>query len=89
MIQTDDFSFYEHPENPLDEVKDITHIQNAIDKLPNGYKSVFCLYVIEEYKHKEIAKMLNIDVGTSKSQLYKARKMLKEQVQNHQLKSSQ
>jgi RNA polymerase sigma-70 factor (ECF subfamily) len=89
MIQTDDFSYYETAENPLDEVKDISHIQVAIDKLPEGYKTVFCLYVLEEYKHKDIAEMLNIDVGTSKSQLYKARKMLKAQLQNHQLKSSQ
>lgn len=89
MIQTDDFSYYETAENPLEEVEDVSQIQKAIDRLPDGYKSVFCLYVLEEYKHKDIAKMLNIDVGTSKSQLYKARKMLKEQLQNYQLKSSQ
>ncbi len=89
MIQTDDFSYYENTENPLDEIEDISHIQKAIDQLPEGYKAVFCLYVIEECKHKDIAEMLNIDVGTSKSQLFKARKILKEQLHNHQLKSSQ
>lgn len=89
MIQTEDFSYYEAAENPLEEVRDVSHIQEAIDKLPEGYKAVFCLYVLEEYKHKEIADMLNIDVGTSKSQLYKARKMLKTQLEDHQLKSSQ
>jgi len=88
MIQTDDFSYHQAAENPLNEVEDISHIQEAIDQLPEGYKTVFCLYVIEECKHKDIAKMLNIDVGTSKSQLYKARKMLKEQLEQHQKQKS-
>lgn len=89
MIQTDDFSYYEHADNPLDEVGDTSEIEKAIDKLPEGYKTVFCLYVIEEYKHKEIAELLNIDVGTSKSQLYKARKILKEELKAYKLKTSQ
>lgn len=89
MIQTDDFSHYENESNPLDEVEDISHIQEAIDKLPEGYKAVFSLYVLEEYKHKEIADLLNIDVGTSKSQLYKARKILKQELIAYKLKSSQ
>lgn len=89
MIQTDDFSYYENADNPMDEVQDVSHIEQAIDRLPEGYKTVFCLYVIEEYKHKEIAELLNIDVGTSKSQLYKARKLLKEELQAHKLKSTQ
>jgi RNA polymerase sigma-70 factor (ECF subfamily) len=88
MIQTDDFSYYETAENPLDEVQDTSHIEKAIDKLPAGYKTVFCLYVLEDYKHKEIAEVLNIDIGTSKSQLYKARKMLKDYLRDHKLKSS-
>lgn len=55
---------------------ELTHIQNAIDALPEGYKMVFNLFAIEGYKHEEIAVMLNISEGTSKSQLHKARKML-------------
>ena len=86
MISTDSFDHYTLQDNPMDDVEDITHIQEAIDQLPDGYKTVFYLYVIEEYKHKDIADMLNIDVGTSKSQLYKARKMLKENLQNMNLK---
>jgi RNA polymerase sigma-70 factor (ECF subfamily) len=88
MIQTDDFSYYEHAENPLDEVEDTSQIEKAIEKLPEGYKAVFCLYVLEDYKHKEIAEVLNIDVGTSKSQLFKARKLLKEYLQDYKIKSS-
>ena len=52
------------------------HIQELIDDLPEGYKMVFVLYAVEGYKHHEIAEMLNISEGTSKSQLSKARKVL-------------
>ncbi len=55
-------------------------IQLLIDNLPEGCKMVFNLYVIEGYKHNEIAKMLNINEGTSKSQLAHARKLLQEQI---------
>jgi RNA polymerase sigma-70 factor (ECF subfamily) len=52
-------------------------IQYYIDQLPEGYKTVFLLNVVEGYKHQEIAEMLNITEGTSKSQLHKAREILK------------
>lgn len=54
----------------------VEDIQKLIDKLPEGYKLVFNLYAIEGYKHSEISKKLNISEGTSKSQLFKARKWL-------------
>ena len=57
------------------------HIQELIDGLPAGYKMVFLMYAVEGYKHQEIAKMLNITEGTSKSQLFKARKMLQEKLE--------
>ena len=57
---------------------DVEHIQALIDALPEGYKAVFILYAVEGYKHQEIAEMLNITQGTSKSQLFKARKLLQE-----------
>ena len=53
------------------------NIQQAIDQLPSGYKTIFLLHVIEGYKHEEIAAKLNISVGTSKSQLSRARDMLR------------
>ena len=53
-------------------------IQKLIDKLPNGYKMVFNLFAIEGYKHSEIAAQLDISESTSKSQLFKARKLLQE-----------
>ncbi|PID68815.1 MAG: RNA polymerase subunit sigma-70 [Flavobacteriia bacterium] len=52
-------------------------IQEAIDLLPQGFKTVFLLYVVEGYKHEEIAEQLHISVGTSKSQLSRARQALR------------
>ncbi|MEO9804855.1 MAG: sigma-70 family RNA polymerase sigma factor [Reichenbachiella sp.] len=51
-------------------------IVNVIQKLPNGYRTVFNMYVIEGYSHKEIGEKLNISENTSKSQLSKARASL-------------
>ncbi|HLS29708.1 MAG TPA: RNA polymerase sigma factor [Flavobacteriaceae bacterium] len=56
----------------------VDHIQHLIDDLPAGYKMVFVLAAVEGYKHAEIAEMLDIAEGTSKSQLSKARKHLKQ-----------
>ena len=56
----------------------VTEIQCLIDGLPEGSKMVFNLYVIENYSHKEIAEHLGINEGTSKSQLFHARKKLQE-----------
>ena len=53
-----------------------TEILKEIDKLPDGYRIVFNLYVIEEYKHFEISEMLGIGESASRSQLVKARKLL-------------
>ena len=55
-------------------------IQQLIDSLPDGYRAVFVMYAIEGYKHHEIAELLNISEGTSKSQLFKARKLLQQQM---------
>lgn len=51
-----------------------------INNLPDGYRLIFNLYVIEGYQHDEIAAMLNIQPGTSRSQLVKARNMLQKQI---------
>lgn len=55
-------------------------IQKMIDSLPDGYKTVFVLYAVEGYKHGEIAELLQISENTSKTQLFKARKMLQNMV---------
>lgn len=65
------------------EVFSTDDIQYLIDNLPEGCRTVFNLYAIEGYKHQEIAEMLKISEGTSKSQLAHARKLLQNQI-NHQ-----
>jgi len=64
----------------LDKKHNEEHLQWCIDQLPDGYRMVFVLFAIEGYPHQEIAEKLNISEGTSKSQLYKARKALQEMI---------
>ncbi|TXD50804.1 MULTISPECIES: RNA polymerase sigma factor [unclassified Polaribacter] len=56
----------------------VEDIQKLIDQLPEGYKMVFNLFAIEGYKHSEIAEKLGVSESTSKSQLFKARKVLQQ-----------
>jgi len=58
----------------------VEDIMKAMQQMPDGYKVVLNLYIVEGYKHKEIAEILNISIGTSKSQLSKARKMIQEKL---------
>jgi RNA polymerase sigma-70 factor (ECF subfamily) len=53
-------------------------LEKAIAELPPGYRTVFTLHDIEGYEHEEIAGMLGVSIGTSKSQLHKARMRLRE-----------
>jgi RNA polymerase sigma-70 factor (ECF subfamily) len=53
-------------------------LENALKQLPNGYRTVFVLHDVEGYEHYEIAGMLGIAEGTSKSQLHKARLKLRQ-----------
>ena len=54
-----------------------------IQDLPRGYSTVFNLYAIEDYSHKEIAEMLGISEGTSRSQYVRARQILQEKVKQY------
>ncbi len=58
-----------------------------VQSLPVGYRLVFNMYAIEGFSHKEIASQLDITVGTSKSQLFKARRELQQKLES-QLNSS-
>jgi len=57
-------------------------LTSLVQKLPTGYRTVFNLHVIEGYKHQEIAEMLDISESTSKTQLLKAKKMLRMKLEN-------
>jgi RNA polymerase sigma-70 factor, ECF subfamily len=68
-------------ENEIEEMRiaklKADRVIELIQELTPGYRTVFNLYVVEEYSHKEIAEMLNISIGTSKSNLAKAKAKLK------------
>lgn len=76
----DDETYFEETHNQIESQLTLDEIQFLIDQLPDGYKMVFNLYCVEGYKHQEIAQLLNISEGTSKSQLSHARKMLQQQL---------
>ena len=73
----------EKEQDQFDKVEelDTNIVMQAIEKLTPAYKAVFNLYVIEDYSHKEIADMLEISVGTSKSNLSKAKQNLRKYLQ--------
>ncbi len=58
-------------------VVDRIALKNAIAELPAGYKKVFILHDIEGFEHEEVARLMGISIGTSKSQLHKARLKLR------------
>ncbi len=58
-------------------VVDRIALDDAIAQLPPGYRSVFVLHDVEGYEHEEVGKLLGVSVGTSKSQLHKARMKLR------------
>ncbi len=59
---------------------EVEELNKLIESLPLGYKTVFNLYAIEGYTHQEIAEMLGIQEGTSKSQLSRARGLLQQKL---------
>lgn len=59
------------------QVVDRIALKNAIAELPNGYRRVFLLHDVEGFEHEEVARRMGISVGTSKSQLHKARLKLR------------
>lgn len=65
----------------------LDELMGLIQSLPNGCRMVFNLYVIEGYKHEEISEQLGISVGTSKSQLSRAKSLLQEKLRIEELRS--
>ena len=60
----------------------VQHIRQAMSSLPDGYRIVFSLYAIEGYDHEEISKILGVSLSTSKSQYSRARKKLRDLLEN-------
>jgi RNA polymerase sigma factor (sigma-70 family) len=67
-----------------DEMLAAKDILKLLEQLPTGYRTVFNLYVMEGYKHREIADLLGISINTSKSQLILAKKRLKDLIEQTQ-----
>ena len=59
---------------------DAEYLEQAIQDLPDGYRMVFILIEIEGYAHKEVAEMMGISTGTSKSQLFYAKRRLRKRL---------
>lgn len=69
---------YSSEENIILDQFDLEQLLQIIRRLPDGFQQIFSLYAIEGYKHKEIAELLGISEGTSKSQYARARAQLQE-----------
>jgi len=61
----------------------IDYLLKIIQELPDRYRLVFNLYVLDGYSHSDIAQMLEINIGTSKSNLARARQILKKTIENY------
>ncbi len=75
-----DFNVFEskfHTEEDFASNLDAQTLLSYLQRLPPGYRTVFNFYAIEGFSHEEIAEKLGISIGTSKSQLFKAREFLK------------
>ncbi len=76
QVSFDEISEVDNPvEKQLDTGK-IRDMEQAIMKLPDGARKIFVLHDIEGYQHNEIAEMTGLAIGTSKTQLHRARKLL-------------
>src|SRR5690606_12533653 len=61
----------------------LKYLLQIIQELPDRYRLVFNLYVLDGYSHKDISEMLDITIGTSKSNLARARQILKKTIENY------
>jgi len=87
LIFTDKIEIFETIiENEVELTIAVEDLNNYMNALPEGCKVVFNMYVIEGYKHAEIAEILNVSVGTTKTQLYRARKALQEMITSNKKK---
>ena len=78
VMSTDDPAAFERPETKKAAPEAAVDIDRALETLPPGARAVFVLHDVEGYKHEEIAKMTGVATGTSKAQLHRARRLLRE-----------
>ena len=77
-----EFANHEEADVPENWTANVTmqEINNEIQKLPDGCRIVFNLFLLENYSHRQIAEMLSISESTSKSQYHRAKQLLREQI---------
>lgn len=61
----------------------LDYLLKIVQELPNKYQLVFTMYVLDDYSHKEISELLGISIGTSKSNLARARGILKTKIEDY------
>ena len=84
VFQIIDEESIKEPEVEVNEEElSLPFLLQIIQELPDRYRMVFNLYALDGFSHKEIAEMMNISTGTSKSNLTRARKILKSKVEEH------
>ena len=80
LLKQDTDDIVEEEDPPIEDIPPEV-IQQMVQQLPTGYRTVFNLYVFEDKSHQEIAQLLGISVNTSTSQLYKAKNLLAQMIQ--------
>lgn len=80
ILSENESDFNDIDEESIDQLEEQTELKvkllMILNKLPDGYRTIFNLYTIDNLTHKEIAEYLDISEGTSKSQYFKAKKMI-------------
>jgi len=82
LVHYDDISIFDEAEETIDDEEEksfeVKKIHQALQQLPEGYKVIFSLYLIEGYDHSEISQILGISESTSKSQFLRAKGKIRE-----------
>jgi RNA polymerase sigma-70 factor (ECF subfamily) len=79
VTPTDDLAAFENADNTPSPVPEVgLDLDRALALLPDGARAVFVLHDVEGYRHEEIAEMTGVAPGTSKAQLHRARRLLRE-----------
>ena len=82
LLKQDTDGIVEEEDPPIEDIPPEV-IQQMVQQLPTGYRTVFNLYVFEDKSHQEIAQLLGISVNTSTSQLHKAKNLLAQMIQTY------
>jgi RNA polymerase sigma factor (sigma-70 family) len=81
-IRFTEYDLVVEQENDFDTTLELAEIFKVMDSMPDGYRTIFNLFVIEGYSHQEISDKLEISVQTSKSQLCRAKKFLEKLIKD-------